>query len=224
MSTLSPSYWRSALSELRNSRRVVAAAVLIALDIALNLATIYITISLRVSLTFLTSASTSLICGPILAPLSAIVCDVIGFFTSNSMGDPFFPGYTLSAMLSSLTYALFFYRKKITFPRIYAAKTVVSIFVNTLIGSVWRVMLYGTKTYWLYVLSTGIKNIVLLPLEAALLTLVLGALMTPMKKLGLIGECSTVELRRHSVIISVIISILLSAVLITLYVLGIIKI
>lgn len=159
-------YWRCAAAELRDLRKLLVAALLLALEIVLGGFFIPVGPNLLIYFTFFVKALGAMIYGPIVAVLAALVGDNLGFLLHPN--GPYFPGYTLSAVLSALLYALFFYRARVGPCRVVLAKLLVNLPVNVALGCVWSAMLYG-KGYLYYFVNSIVKNVALLPLEALLL-------------------------------------------------------
>ena len=122
---------------------------------------------------------------PFLALSSGMIADLLGFVL-HPVGA-FFPGYTLSAMLGSLVYALFFYRSKINIVRIVLAKLTVNLFINVLLGSVWSVII-GKHGYLYYLTSSVIKNSIMLPIECIMLYLLFTALTPVLARMKLVPK------------------------------------
>ena len=111
--------------------------------------------------------------GPLVGMGVGAVIDTLGFLLS-SYGEPYFPGYLITAMLSGLIYGVMLYQRKPTIPRLIVTRLLINYGSNVLLGSVWKAMLYG-KGY-LYYLSTGmVKNTIMIPIEVALMWLALNA-------------------------------------------------
>lgn len=201
----SASYWRLASGELKKLPMLVLAAMLIALTSAIGALYIPVTESLRIKFTFLITATGSMIYGPVIGIATGIIGDIVSYLLAPS--GPFFPGYTLSAVLSSLVYALFLYRAKVTPLRIFAAKAIVNIFVNAMLGSLWNIMLRG-KGYIFYLTTSGIKNLLLLPVEATVLILLFSAILPFLRKEKLVPADTKVKLSIGFIIFSVIFSVL----------------
>ena len=169
----SPAYWRCAAAELRDLRKLLVAALFLALEIVLAGFYIPLGYNLIIYFTFFVKSLGAMIYGPIVAVLSAFIGDNLGFFLHPN--GPYFPGYTLSAVLGSLIYALFFYRARVGPLRIVLAKLLVNIPVNVALGCVWSAMLYG-KGYLYYFAKSIVKNVALLPVEVALLLVFFGGM------------------------------------------------
>ena len=150
-------YWREALQSFRSVRTMIFSAVMIAVCIALSHFQIPLTETLSLSVTFLARALCSLVCGPLAVLVFAVAEDTLSFFLSSG-GYPYFPGYVLTTMLGCFTYALCFYRARISLGRIILAKTLT---------------------------NSAIKNVLYLPLQIVLLALVLRYLLPVLYQQGL---------------------------------------
>ncbi len=178
-------YWMEAARTLKSVRALVFAAVLVGVEVILSLLAIPIGgNALQIHFTFLAISLSNLVCGPFVALVSGCAADLLSFFV-YSMGSPFFPGYTLTAMLSAFIYALFFFRAQISVLRIVLCKLVINYGMNVLLGSVWRIILYG-KGYLFYVSTSFVKNTILLPIEVLILFLLFSLLLKPLAHMGLI--------------------------------------
>ncbi len=166
MSLFKQSYWKSAISNTKNIRMLSLCALLIALQIAIASFYIPVAENLRIYGTFFIVSLYSAIAGPIMALSCAFIADTLGFIL-HPQGAYFF-GYTVSAMLGSLIYALFLYRQKITLFKLFLSKLLVNIFINAVLGSLWTSMLFSKGFYFYFSLSIT-KNLILLPLEVVLL-------------------------------------------------------
>ena len=175
-------YWREALQSFRSVRTMIFSAVMIAVCIALSHFQNPLTETLSLSVTFLARALCSLVCGPLAVLVFAVAEDTLSFFLSSG-GYPYFPGYVLTTMLGCFTYALCFYRARISWGRIILAKTLTNI-QNVLLGALWSSILYS-KGYWYYLTTSAIKNVLYLPLQIVLLALVLRYLLPVLYQQGL---------------------------------------
>lgn len=182
-SPLTPAYWKSAGVTLKTTRFLVLTALLMALRIVVGSLFVPVGENLRVYASFFVVGLTGLICGPWLAGLSGFGADILGYFLFPS--GAFFPGYTLSAMASGFLYALAFYRRPITLPRVLFGKLAVSLGVNVALGSCWSAILYG-KGYLYYLAKSVVKNALLLPAETLLLFVFFKAAVPLCARMGLV--------------------------------------
>ena len=174
LSVFSAAYWRAARAEFRNVRVLAFSGVVCAMAIMLKSMPIYLLgPSLKIYFSFLAVSLGCMCYGPLVGMAAGAVIDVGGFLLF-SYGEPYFPGYMLTALLSGLLYGLMLYRRKPTVLRILFTRLLINYGSNVLLGSVWKAMLYG-KGY-LYYATTGLmKNTIMLPLEVFLTWVVLRA-------------------------------------------------
>ena len=181
----SRSYWKESVKSFHSIRGMVFAALMIAACIVLSHFSIKVTDVLTVSFSFLARALCSLVYGPIGALVFAAAEDTLSFLL-NSKGYPYFPGYLLTTMLGCLTYALFFYRTKVTVLKIFLAKLLTNL-QNVLLGSLWSAILYS-KGYLYYMTTSAVKNLISLPIYTLMLEVVFQALLPIMHKIGIIPD------------------------------------
>lgn len=184
---LSPGYWRAATQEMKSFRILTIAALFVGLRIVVSSFFIPLGDNLRIYFSFFVPAIGSLIYGPFIGMLSGFASDILGYFIHPTGG--FFPGYTVTSILSGLVYALFFYRAKITVFRVFLCKLCINLFINVGLGSLWSAILYG-KGYYYYMAKSIIKNTLLLPLEVLMLILFMQIMLPVMGKHGLIPQLS----------------------------------
>lgn len=184
-SPFTKSYWHTAADELKNLRMLTLAAIVTALRIVMSGMYIPLGDNLNIFFGYLVNGLGSAIYGPVAALLCGFVEDILGYFLHPT--GPFFPGYVLSTMLGSFFYALFFYRARITVPRIVLAKLSVNLLVNVGLGAVWSAMQYS-KGYYYYLFKGLVKNIGLLPVEAVLMWAFMKAVVPVCVRNGLLPE------------------------------------
>ncbi len=179
----SRAYWKESLKSFHSVRGMVFAALMIAACVVLSHFSIKVTDVLTISFSFLARALCALVYGPIGALLFGAAEDILNFFLS-SKGYAFFPGYTLTTMLGCFTYALFFYRTRITVLKIFLAKLLTNI-QNVILGALWSSMMMG-KGYLYYFWKSAIKNAVALPVFTLMLVIVFQALLPVIQKMHII--------------------------------------
>ena len=175
---LSAAYWRDAAAELKDTKMLVFAALMIALRVAMKLIAIPIAPTLNIETAFLANALGAMVYGPVVASLSAIVSDVLGVLIK---GEPYFPPFVLTEIAGSLIFALFLYRARITPTRVILSRFCICLFVNILLQTpimmlYFQVMMGGQS----YVLTIPriLKNLCMFPIESVVLTIFL-AFMQP---------------------------------------------
>ena len=185
-------YWASSAEKLRSTKYLAIMAAMIAMKIVV--ASYYLPLgdNLRVYVSFLLVALEACILGPVAGMVSGALSDILGFMIFPN--GPFFLGYTLTAMSSSLIYSLFLYRTQITAARLASAKVLVNYLVNVLMGSLWSAILYS-RGYWYYLVKSLIKNTLLLPFEIAALIAVFNLLLPYLIKTNLAVRQDSLPIR-----------------------------
>lgn len=181
----SRAYWKESLKSFRSVRGMVFAALMVAACIVLSHFSVKVTESLSISFSFIARALCSLVYGPLGALAFGVVEDTLSFLL-NSKGYPYFPGYALTTMLGCFTYALFFYRTKVTVLKIFLAKLLTNV-QNVFLGALWSAMLYS-KGYLYYMTKSAVKNLISLPIYTLMLVVVFQALLPVMHKIGIIPD------------------------------------
>ncbi len=169
----SVAYWRDAAAELKDTKMLVFAALMIALRVALKLVAIPLAPNLKINTAFLANALGAMVYGPVVASLSAIVSDVLGVLIT---GDTYFPPFVLTEIAGSLIFALFLYRARITPTRVMLSRFCICLFVNILLQTPIMMLYYqvmmGGKSYVLTIPGI-IKNLFMFPIESVVLTIFL---------------------------------------------------
>lgn len=179
----SAEYWRQSVKSFRSVRGMVFAALMIAACIVLAHCSIKVTDILTISFSFIARALCALVYGPVGALVFGAAEDTLNFIL-NSKGYAYFPGYMITTMLGCLTYALFFYRTKITVFKIFLAKLLTNL-QNVFLGALWSAILYN-KGYIYYFTQSAIKNLVSLPIYTLMLVIVFQALLPILHRMSII--------------------------------------
>ena len=170
-------YWRDAAAELKNTKMLVFAALIIALRVALKtLVKIPLAPNLDITPAFLANALGAMVYGPVVGALGAIISDVLGVLMR---GDTYFLPYVLTEIAGSVIFALFFYRQKITPTRVILSRFTICLCVNILLQTpidiLFQVVTYGKSSYVL-TLPRIFKNLFMFPIESVVLTVFLRAM------------------------------------------------
>lgn len=173
----STSYWRDAAAELKDTKMLVFAALIIALRVALKtLVKIPLAPNLDITPAFLANALGAMVYGPVVGAIGAVVSDLLGVLLR---GDTYFLPYVLTEIAGSVIFALFFYRQKITPTRVIFSRFSICLFVNILLQTpidiLYQYVTYGYTTYAL-TLPRIFKNLFMFPIESVVLTLFLGVM------------------------------------------------
>ena len=198
----SKEYWVQAMSEFKNLRVLLFAALMIALRVALKSVSIPIAANLRINIAFFINAYGAMVFGPVVAMAAAAVSDTLGCLLFPS-GPYFFP-FILTEISGSLIFALFLYRTKVTTLRVTLSRFCIDFFVNIVLNTpiMWLYyrMVLG-KNYAVFDLMRVVKNLVMFPIESVLLVLFLRVVIPPTRKLGyLVSDIEDLRFTKKSVI------------------------
>lgn len=197
----SPAYWRDATAELKSTKMLVITALMIALRVALKPLAIPLGPSLKVQTATLATALGAMIFGPVVAIPAAIVSDTIGFLIYPT-GDYFFP-FVLTEIASTMFYALFLYRSKVTPTRVMLARFCICFFVNVVLQQfiyAWYYAYIGNPAeakesiLAIKTISRIFKNLAMFPIESVVLTIFLRVLMPVARRAKLI-HCSDTDMK-----------------------------
>ena len=193
-SPLTPTYWVDARAQLKNVRMLTLAGIITAASIVLESFPIYLLgTSLKIYFSFLVISLGCYVYGPAVGILVGFANDTLGFLIS-SFGEPYFPGYLITAMLSGLIYGTLLYRQRITLLRLVVVRLVINYGSNVLLGSVWKAMLYG-KGYYYYFTTGLVKNTIMLPIEVLLMVLMFQLALPALARSGLLPKEVAVQKR-----------------------------
>lgn len=150
--------------------KMVLLALLIALNIVLvRFGAIYLGPSLRVTFGFIPIVMMGILFGPISAAVGAGIADFIGVILFPT-GGAFFPGFTLSAMVTGFIYGKILYGHKLSIKRIVISNLLVIMIVQLLMNSLWLTMLYD-KAFFVLISTKIIKSLAMLPIESFMIFL-----------------------------------------------------
>ena len=164
------SQFSDSLRALSRTRTITTAGLLLAIQMVLSsYGVIEVTDSLKISLAHLAIAPTAILFGPVVAGIQGALSDILGFMLKPT--GPYFPGFTLSAALLGVIYGMLLYKTKRTTWQIIAARTIVCLFVNIVLNTVFLTLLYGPSRLATLPIRV-IKNLVQLPIDCLLLGMV----------------------------------------------------
>ena len=172
----SKAYWRDAAAEMKDTRMLVFAALMIALRVAMKMVYIPLAPNLKINTAFVVNALGAMVIGPVLAAAAAVVSDFLGVLLS---GETYFLPMVLTEIAGSMIFALFLYRAKVTPTRVILSRFCICLFVNILLQTPLMMLYYkfmmGGSSYVLTV-PTILKNLFMFPIESVVLTLLLSVI------------------------------------------------
>ena len=176
----SKAYWRDAAAELKDTKMLVVTALMLALRIVLKPLAIPLGPQLSIQTAMLATALGAMIFGPVVAIPAAMISDTVGFMIYPT-GDYFLP-FMLTEIASTMIYALFLYRSKVSPTRVMLARFGICFFVNVVLQQfiyAWWYAYIGNpeqareQILGMMTLARILKNLCMFPIEAVVLTLFL---------------------------------------------------
>lgn len=206
---LTKAYWRDAAANLKDVRMLALAAMIVALRAVCKMLEIPLAPGLNINVAALFNSVGAMVYGPVVGVVGAMVSDPLGYLLHPD--GPYFLPFMLSDMSSSFIFGLLFWRQKLTVGRTMTAKFTVNMVSNILLTSVimkWYYLVYygieKAQAYNLINLTRIVKNLVMFPIEAILITVVLGALSPALYRLRLLPDKPNLQLKaRHYILLAV---------------------
>jgi ECF transporter S component (folate family) len=164
---------------LSNPYCLAAVGVMIAASVLLELFAPIKLDWIKINFAFLPLAALGMLYGPVVCVIAAIPCDLLGAMFS---GAGILPVYTLVAMFEGLIYGIFLFNavngsKKVFILKIIIAQAIVIVVSHMLMNTALNYM-YGfisDASLWGAIAARALKNLIELPVDIALLLLVLPA-------------------------------------------------
>lgn len=178
----SKAYWRDAASELKSTKTIVIAALMIALRVATKGLSVPIAPNVDLfNLASFINALSAMIIGPVVAIPAAFISDFLGVMIWD--GGNYFLPYALQEIASSLIWALLLYRAKINTWRVMLGRFLICLVVNIVMGSIiykfWLIYM-GTPVDNVFAdmltMTRVLKNLFMFPIESVVMTLFLSIL------------------------------------------------
>ena len=200
-SPFSKGYWRDAAAELKDTKMLVITALMIALRVALKPLAIPLGPQLSIQTAMLATALGAMIFGPVVAIPAAIVSDTVGFMIYPT-GDYFLP-FVLTEIASTMFYALFLYRAKVTPTRVMLSRFAICFFVNVVMQQfiyAWWYAYIGNpeqakeSILGMMTVARIFKNLAMFPIESVVLTLFLKFLL-PVTRRAKLTYCGDEDMK-----------------------------
>jgi Protein of unknown function (DUF1393). len=157
-------------------KSIVVLAALLAIRMILNLPflTIFLAPGFKlITFAYITDALAAMFYGPIAGLAFGFAGDFLGFLAGGGAGGVYFPGFAVSEMITCFLFACFFFRRKITIPRVIIA-WLLNLFIVLLgFNSLWLIIMYGLSAGEVFAFVRIVTNIVQSPLHIVILYLLL---------------------------------------------------
>lgn len=219
-SVFTAAYWKEAVGNLKNTRMLALAAMIVALRAICKMLEIPLAPGLNINVAGLFNSVGAMVYGPVVGVVGAIVSDPLGYLLHPD--GPYFLPFMLVDMSSSFLFGLFFWKRPLTVGRAMGAKFAVNMVSNVVLTSFimkWYVAVFNLGfAYNLINLTRIAKNLVMFPIEAIFITVVLGALSPALYRLRLIPESTRLKLKwQHYLLVVALTALSVGLVLFYLY-------
>ena len=155
---------------LKRTQTLTTVGILLAIQMLLSSFGVFqLTESVKISLAHLALAPTAMLFGPVAAGIQGALSDFLGYLLRPS--GPYFPGFTLTALLLGVIYGVLLYRTRRSLWQIILARVIVALFVNIGLNTVFLAMLYG-PAQWAALPLRAVKNCLQFPIDCMLLAAV----------------------------------------------------
>ena len=168
-----PQIYKDSAREFTRLTSIAGVGMVLAVSIVLSFFSFYVTETLRIGPAYLATAMLGMLYGPVTGGIAAGLGDILKYLIKPS--GPFFPGYTLTALLGGVVYGSFLYKNKVTVLRCVLSKAFINIFLNLGLNTLWSSILYG-KAFFAILIPRVYANVALLPLQIVLLYALLKAI------------------------------------------------
>jgi len=152
-----------------NTRNVVYMGLLIALNVVFTRVLGLSVWNLKIGFGFVPIVLAAVMFGPVPAALVAGFGDLIG--TLMFPVGPYFPGFTLTAVLTAFVYGVFLYRKH-SFGRICLAVAVNQIVLSLLLNTYWISFLYVSPFKVIFA-TRIVQTAILIPVQIIVISAIL---------------------------------------------------
>ena len=107
--------------------------------------------------------------------MTGALTDIGGYIVKPT--GPFFPGFTISGILSGVIFGLFLHKRSgaaYSLKRISAAVLVNTVVVNLLLNSLWLTLLYGSGGFAAVLSVRLLKELVMIPVNIIIIAAIAG--------------------------------------------------
>ena len=163
--------WTDSFKEIKKIQTIAFCGIMCALAVVINqLTTINIGSYIRISFAELPNRVVEFLFGPAIGAIFGGILDVVKFMFNPT--GPFFPGFTITSILTGLVYGGSFYHRKPSLLRIFLTVLAVKLVFAVGLNSLWLNILYG-KALLAMLPGRTITALAMLPIDTAMYYFVL---------------------------------------------------
>ncbi|MBP3489452.1 MAG: folate family ECF transporter S component [Roseburia sp.] len=151
--------------ELKSVRTITTMAMLAALAVILGMFSIEYGQYIRIGFSSIPNGVVAYLFGPAVGGIFAGALDILKYILKPT--GPFCPQLTLVTMLAGVLYGCMYYKKKITLPRVLAAKFIVMLVCNVFLNTLCLSVLYG-QVFMEIIPLRALKNLIMWPIDSVI--------------------------------------------------------
>ena len=155
--------FKESLRSFKTTQGVALSAMFVAISCVLSFFKFGITPNVNVTLFFLPIAVAAQLLRPLPAVAVGGIADLLGCLIRPT--GPYFPGFTINAMITGLIYGIFFYSKRPKLWEVIVARLIVMVAVDLILTPIWLHILYSTPLVWAFWVERLIKCAIVCPIE-----------------------------------------------------------
>ncbi len=151
-----------------NTKKLLYLALFLATELVLSRFLSIQTPIVKIGFAFLPIAMSAVMFGPFWAAACAGCADFLGAILFPV--GPYFPGFTLTAILTGLVYGIFLYKNS-SWARVIIAVLIISLVLNLCLDTLWLHMLFG-ESYFVLLPTRILKSVIMAPVQILVVRLV----------------------------------------------------
>ena len=148
--------------ELKNVYSLTAVAMLLALRVVLGIfangTLAFFGNNVKITFAFVPISVAGAMFGPFSAALVGGLGDIISFLLQPAPGG-YFPGFTISGIITGIIYGCVFYKNKVTLPRVIIAWIINMLLVETFLAAYWLYCLNAASAPYSFYLITRFVSV-----------------------------------------------------------------
>src|SRR3712207_3367803 len=109
--------FKDSAAELKKTRSLAISAMLLALACVLGFFSVQVTPTMKIGVSFIPNELVGFLFGPVVGPIFGAVGDIVKYFLKPT--GPFFPGFTISAIVGGLIYGCILYKRPLNLFRVF---------------------------------------------------------------------------------------------------------
>lgn len=157
--------FKDSLHELKDAKALAITAMLLAIAVVLGFYSLQLTDYIKIGFAFLADELTGMLFGPVAGGLMGAIADLVKYVVRPT--GPFFPGFTISGLVSGLLYGMVLYKRPLSLKRVILANGLVTLVVNTCLNTYWLTLLYG-NAFFAILPARIVKELTMLPISVIL--------------------------------------------------------